>query len=157
MFRLGRAKCYLLMLMEQAPAVGWVLLVLIAGLTTAGFLISPWVGVAALGLDAFIAVMGLNFVIMAFGFNSITGVNMAMHTLSLRGGKVEVEFEDGKTVEIDTADLRPYKIYPGGVLVPVGGARAGWLWVPPKAFPTDGEFRSFISGLYSEAPGLETA
>lgn len=136
------------MLVEQAPWLGWTLVVVTVALAVAGFIYSPWIGFAALALNAFLVVTALSFVIMACGFNSITGVNMATHCLSTDSGVVRAEFEDGKTVEVDKKNIKPYKIYPGGVLVPVDGARPGWLWIPPGAFETPEDFQEFLKSLY---------
>lgn len=136
------------MLIEQAPWLGWALLGVTVVLAVVGFIFSPWMGIAALGVDAFLVVMAMSFVIMAYGFNSVTGVNMPLHTLSLENNKIRVEFEDGKTVDIAKENARPYKIYPGGVLVPVEGQKKGWLWIPPKAFLTPEEFMVFVKEIY---------
>lgn len=147
-FRLGRTRCYLLMLLEQARWLAWLLLGIVAVLTTAGFTYSPAVGIATLGFDAFLITMALSFVILACGFNSITGVNMSHHSLSVDGGVVTVRFEDGKEIRIAGELIRPYKIYPGGVVVPVSGDRPGWLWVPTGAFERPEDMRLFLKSLY---------
>ena len=147
-FRLGRGRCCLLLMMEQAPAVGWILLAVCIALLVAGFLFSPWAGVAALGVVAFLTVSVFNLVMMACGLNSVTGLNMAPHSLGVEDETVVAEFEDGGRVEVDLADLRPYRIYPGGVVVPVEGSRKGWLWVPPAAFGSPEDFQAFMAGLY---------
>ena len=164
-FKMGRFRCYWLMLLHQAPAVGWIMLAAIAALTTAGFIVSPWAGLATIGFDIFIVVMGMSFVIMAYGFHSITGVNLSEHTLAIEGDKIKVEFnetsaETGEDSERDTApasrpveillkDLRPYSVYPGGVLIPVEGPRKGFLWLPLRAFASDTDFQTFLKSLYS--------
>lgn len=137
------------MLMHQAAPLAWGMLALVVAVVTAGFIVSPWVGIAAIGLSAFICVMLLSFVIMTFGFYSVTGANISLHTLALSEHGLTVEFEDGKTLHIARSDISPYHIYPGGVVVPVNGARAGWLWLPPRAFPSPEAFQSFLSGLYN--------
>ena len=148
LFRIGRARCYLLMLVEQAPWLAWTLLAVCLGLAATGFILSPWIGIAAIGFCAFLTVTALSFVIMAYGFHSVTGLNMAMHSLENTPGRLMVEFEDGKQVGIEKSDLRPYKIYPGGVLVPVAGARSGWIWIMPKAFETPEDFAGFMREIY---------
>lgn len=147
-FSLGRWRCYMMMLVEQARWLLWTLLIVSLALIVAGFVLSPWAGIAAVAIDAFLVVMAVSFVIMAYGFNSITGVNMPPHALQLEGDSIKVEFEDGKSVEVSRKDIRPYKIYPGGALVPVDGARAGWLWVPPAAFDTPEGFTGFMKKIY---------
>lgn len=162
-FRMRRWHCYFLMLLSQAPAVGWIMLALVAGLTTAGFLFSPWIGIAAFGFDIFIVMMGMSFVIMVYGFNSVTGLNMASHSLHIEGESVIVSFEadenrepvegkpsqpPAKTIEIKKKDLLPYHIYSGGVLIPVEGPRRGFLWLPTRAFPSDTAFSEFLKALY---------
>ena len=164
-FRMRRWHCYFLMLLSQAPAVGWIMLALVAGITTAGFLFSPWMGVAAIGFDVFIVMMGMSFVIMVYGFNSVTGLNMVSHSLRIVGESVIVSFEaeenpgevdmtpsqsqhPAKNIEISKKDLLPYHIYSGGVLIPVEGPRRGFLWLPTRAFPTDAAFSAFLSALY---------
>ena len=148
-FRMSRARCYILMLLHQAPIATLLLCLLMASLTVAGFLFSPYIGVATIGVDAFLIVMLLTFVIAVYGFHSVTGCNMADHSLEQTDENVKVIFEDGKEIEISKKEILPYKIYPGGVLVPVKGERAGWLWVPPKAFDTPDEFSLFLKSLYS--------
>ena len=154
-FRLGRWKCYMLMLVEQAPWLSRILAVVAVGLAVAGFIISPWVGIAALGIDVFLIVMAMSFVIMAYGICSVTGVNMAMHTLEIGEGEIRAVFEDGKTIGISLEEVRPYKIYPGGILIPVDGKKAGWIWVPAKAFDTAEEFQSFIRDIYRQEIALQ--
>lgn len=147
-FRMSRSRCYLTMMAFQAPWVGWSLLVLVVVLVAGGFILSPWLGLAAIGVSAFMCVMGLSFVIMSYGFYSVTGCNMSLHSLSLHDKKLIVELEDGKKIEISLKELDHYSIYPGGVVVPVGGARAGWIWIPPRAFETPEEFKQFVKTLY---------
>lgn len=144
-----RWHCYWLMLIEQASVVAWLMGIIVAGITVWGFILSPWIGIVAVGFALFIIVMGMSFVIFAYGFNSITGVNMTPHILEKRGNKIICNFADETQVEINCMDIRPYKIYPGGVLVPVVGEKAGWLWIPPKAFESDQVFRSFLQDLYA--------
>lgn len=151
LYRMGRWHCYTLMLLHQAPAVGWIMAAAIVALTVAGFILSPWIGVAAIGFDFFILVMGLSFVIMVYGFHSVTGVNMIPHRFAQDGKNLILEFEEGDPEVIPKASLRPYRIYPGGVLVPVEGERRGWIWIPPKAFEDDGRFQGFIKQLYDES------
>ena len=143
------------MLVHDAAWLGWSLLVVGLGLVVAGFIFSPWLGIAALGVAAFMAVMAMSFVIMAYGFNSITGINMSTHSLALCRGGVAVEFEDGKVVSLNASDVRPYHIYPGGVLMPVAGSRPGWLWVPPKAFESDEDFKEFLKCVYRNESNTE--
>lgn len=150
-----RWRCYLMMMMHDASWLGWVLLVVVIALTTAGFLFSPWIGAAAIGFDAFIVVMAMSFVIMTYGFNSITGVNMSPHAFYMRNGTLIIEFEEGREMEIPRQDIRPYHIYPGGVLVPVEGKRPGWLWIPPKAFENDNEFQIFLKRVYRDENNTE--
>lgn len=148
MFRMARFKCYFLMLVHQAPWAGWVMLAIVAGLTVTGFILSPWLGIAALGFDAFIIVMVMSFVIFAYGFSSITGVNMMSHCLKVSDGSLSIEFEEGNQVTVPLADIEPYLIYPGGVIIPVKGPREGWLWLPPKAFDEPSDFQNFLKCLY---------
>ena len=149
MFRLSRMKCYFLMMMEHAPYTTLFLLIVLIGLTTAGFIVSPWYGVAALGFDAFLLVMAMSFVIFVYGFNSVTGANMAIHSLSLDEGGIMVEFEDCKCIKIPREDIGKYKIYPGGALLIVHGTRKGWIWIPPKAFEgCEISFETFLKGIY---------
>ena len=155
MFQLNRWRCYMLMLIHQAAWLGWLMVLLIVGLTVTGFLLSPWIGIASLGFDIFIVVMVMSFVIMIFGFNSITGINMSMHSLSVGEKYITVTFEDETTIEIDRHDVRPYKIYPAGIIVPVAGKRPGWLWIPPKAFPDDAAFQKFLSAIYNYESNTE--
>lgn len=147
-FSMGRFHCYSLMVMEQAPWAAWSLLVAVVLLVAGGFLISPWAGVAAFGVAAFLAVMVMSFVIMAYGVYSITGVNMAPHSLAVDGHRILVRFDEGDDVEVMCEHAAPYKIYPGGVLVPVEGARAGWLWVPSRAFDHPDALRDFLKLIY---------
>ena len=155
MYRLARWRCYLLMLMHEAGWLGWTLLLTLAALITAGFIWSPWTGVAAIGVGAFIAVMVMSFMIMVYGFNSITGVNMSMHSLKSEKNRVIIGFENGKELEVVKEDIRPYHIYPGGVIAPVEGKRRGWLWIPPKAFETDEEFKHFLKSIYGNESDSE--
>ena len=150
-FRLSRWKCYWLMLMHQAAWLGWTLLVVVLGLVAVGFIYSPWMGIAAIGIDAFIVVMALSFVIIAYGFGTITGLNMTNHTLQVESRDIEIGFAEGEPIRIPCSDARPYSIYPGGVLVPVEGKRSGWLWVPPSAFATPEEFQIFLKKIYISA------
>ena len=154
-FRISRWRCYLLMLIHDAAWLGWSLLVVVAALIILGFVFSPWIGLAAIGVSAFLVVMALSFVIMAYGFNSITGVNMAKHSLRSEPGSIVIEFEDGHRMEVAKSDIRPYNIYPGGVTAPVDGARPGWLWIPPKAFENDEEFKDFLKSIYRDESNTE--
>lgn len=147
-FSMGRWHCYALMLIHQSRWVAIVLTVLIVALIVAGFIVSPWMGIAAISFAAFIAVMVLNFIILVYGFNSVTGVNMGRHSLSLHGDRIMVEFEEGVPMYINCSDILPYSIYPGGVLIPVTGIKAGWLWVPPAAFSTSEDFQKFLKTIY---------
>lgn len=140
----------MLLMFEQAPWIGWTLLVLVVGLVVAGFVFSFWMGIAALGLDAFLVVMAMSFVVMAYGFNSITGANLSSHTLSVEGDRLRLEFDDGKSRELPRSEAQPYRIYPGGVVVPLGGKNGGWLWIPPSAFDTPGEFHTFLKAIYKQ-------
>ena len=154
---MGRWQCYLLMAMEQAPALLWGAVGVAVAMATVGFVFSPVLGVAALAVGLFLLVMVLSFVMIAYGFNSITGVNVSGHTLAIADGGVEAEMEDGRKVSIRRDSIRPYKIYPGGVLVPVkgniDGKGEGWLWVPPKAFDTAAEFQGFLKAMYTGGHG----
>lgn len=152
---MNRWQCYLYMLIHQASWVAWVTLIVMAGLVAAGFIHSLWAALAAVAVDIFIAVMTMSFVIIAFGFNSITGVNMGSHSLSTNNDGLVIKFDDGKEIEVKKSDILPYHIYPGGVIVPVKGAKAGWVWVPPGAFDTDGEFRNFLKSLYANESNTE--
>ena len=145
-----RWHCYTLMLLHQATWLCWVVLAVTIALAVVGFIFSPWIGIAALGFDIFIVMMALSFSIMVYGFNSITGVNTLNHSFHLDKGKIRVEFEDGEPVEIDRKEARPYHIYPGGVLIPVAGVKAGWLWLPPKAFESDNDFQTFLKEIYND-------
>lgn len=149
-FRLPRWKCYCLMLVEQASWVAWTLLLVIVALIAVGFILSPWLGVAAIGYSVFITIMAMSFVIMAYGLNSVTGANMPLHTLTAGNDGIRFEYEDGKTVDIPREDIRPYRIYPGGVLLPVGGKKAGFIWLTPKAFETGGDFAEFLKKIYTD-------
>lgn len=149
MFRIGRWKCYLLMLAHQAAPLMWILISLCVALSVAGFIISPWIGLASLGFDAFILMSGISFVVFAYGFNSVTGLNMTPHSLEAEEDGLLVRFEEGEPVKIARDELRPYTVYPGGVVMPVGGSKAGWVWVPPKAFESDSDFKTFLSKIYS--------
>ena len=143
------------MLMHQAPWLGWALLLVTVGLAVAGFLFSPWLGVAAIGVDAFLVVMAMSFVIFAYGFNSVTGVNMTQHSLRATTAGLLVEFEEGDPLTIRKEEIAPYHIYPGGVIVPVGGNRAGWIWVPPRAFESDEDFKDFLKSIYRNESNTE--
>ena len=147
--RMGKWHCYRLMLFHHAPALAWIVAVVVVALTVAGFFFSPWVGFATLGFDFFIIVSALSFVIFAYGFNSVTGVNMPPHTLELEGDNIVAEFEDEKRVEVSRKDILPYIVFSRGVLVPVKGAKSGWLWIPPKAFDDDEAFRAFLKEMYA--------
>lgn len=136
------------MTIEQAPWLGLAVAIVAIGCMVWGFVCSPWYGIAALGFAAFLVVMAMSFIIIAYGFYSITGVNMARHSLVLSEKNLVVEFEDGAPVEIPLEDIRPYKIYPGGVLMPVAGKRPGWLWIPPHAFGENGMFQDFLHAVY---------
>ena len=146
-----RWHCYLLMLMHDASWLGWSLLAVILILVAGGFIISPWIGIAAIGFALFIAMMAMSFVIMAYGFNSFTGVNMMTHTLAVDGSNITIGFEEGDAIEIDCRSARPYHIFPGGVLLPVSGAREGWLWIPTKAFENDNDMKEFLKTVYLHA------
>ena len=149
MFRMRRWHCYLLLTIHQAPKVGLATAIVAVGLVTAGFIWSPWAGLAAVGVAGFLMVSVLTLVVIAYGFHTMTGLNMSLHSLSLtREGTVRVQYEDGQTTELPRAEAGRYHIYPGGVLVPFGGKNSGWLWVPPKAFADDWTFRSFLNGIY---------
>ena len=145
---MGRWHCYFLMLVHQALWVGIVVAALVVAVTVAGFVVSPWAGIASIGFDAFIVVMGVSFVISVYGFSSITGCNMPSHTIRILPDRVDIEFEDEKVISIEKKDIRPYKIYPGGVLVPFTGAHAGWIWVPSRIFETGADFTGFLKNLY---------
>lgn len=147
-FTLGRWRCYTMMVMEQAQWLVWTLAILMLGLAVAGFIFSPWAGIAALGVDAFLLVMALSFVIMAFGFNSVTVLNIPRHTVTIDVECLVIEIEDGATEKIPKEDIRPYKIYPGGVIVPVEGLRSGWLWLPPAAFASPDDYQVFLKQMY---------
>ena len=147
-FRMGRWHCYMLMMLHHLPAVTLLLLVALAGAATVGFILSPWHGIAILGIDMFLLVMFASFVIMAYGLGSITGCNTQPHSLHIIPGGLRVEFEEGEEAEISGADILPYKIYPGGVLVPVKGVKAGWVWLPPKAFDTPSDMQVFLKEIY---------
>ncbi|MCH5217460.1 MAG: hypothetical protein J1F07_02725 [Muribaculaceae bacterium] len=144
-----RWHCYLLMLMHQAPAAGWVVGLLCVALVVAGFIVSPWLGVAALGVSAFIAVMAMSFVVMAYGFYTLTWVNMKPHTFSLSGDSLRIVFDDGREVGVALNQLRPYTIYPGGVLVPVAVEGGGWLWFPGGSQPDGMPLPEFLKRLYN--------
>lgn len=137
-----------MMLLHHTSWLAWTLLLLVAALIAGGFVISPWVGIAAIGFAAFIVVMVMSFVIFAYGFNSITGLNMTPHSLGIEDGRMMVELADGKTIGMELSGIKPYKIYPGGVMIPFDGPRSGWLWVPPSAFPNDEDFRNFLKSSY---------
>lgn len=147
-FRMSRTRCYLLMMLHQAQWLFWLLCIVTVGLVTLGFIYSPWHGVAAIGFSSFIIMMGLSFLIFAFGFNSITGMNLAEHSIETSPAHVRVLFEDGKTVEIDRERILRYKIYPGGVLIPVTGPQEGWLWIPVKAFENPADLNPFLKEVY---------
>ena len=147
-FSMGRWHCYALMLIHQSRWVAIALAVVVAGLIAAGFIVSPWMGIAAVSFAAFISVMVLSFIILVYGFNSVTGVNMGRHSLSLQGERIRVEFEEGDPVYINCSDILPYSIYPGGVVIPVTGVKAGWLWVPPAAFSSPEDFQQFLKSIY---------
>lgn len=152
-FKMNRWHCYWLMLIFQAPVVAWITAALVAVFTIVGFIVSPWVGVATLGFDVFFFVMALTFVIAVYGFHSITGCNTAMHSLKAVGEKVVVTFEDEKTIEIEKSNLCRYHVFPGGVLIPVDGARQGWLWLTPKAFESDIDMQIFLKEIYEGNTG----
>lgn len=154
-FSMGRWKCYMTMLMHQAPILFWLLAVSLLGLIATGFIFSPWLGIAALGLSLFIAVMVVSTVIMVYGFNSITGVNMSRHSLTATDADIRIDFEEGDPLSVSKQDVGPYRIYPGGIVVPVEGLRKGWLWVPPKAFENDEDFKQFIMRIYEGNTGKE--
>lgn len=157
---MSRARCYLLMLMEQAPMVGWSVLGIVILLIVIGFLVSPWIGIAAVGLSAFIVVTAISFVMLLYGFNTLIGLNMSSHFLGIDGDNLVVTVEDEIPLEIQLSRLNPYKIYPGGVLVPVTegdpkinkNSQGGWIWIPTKAFNTDDDFKSFLKRLYEKQP-----
>lgn len=148
MFRMMRWQCYLYMMIHQATWLFWLLFMIITGGAVAGFFFSVWAGIVALCIGAFLSVMAFSFVMIAYGFNSVTGLNMTSHRLYSSGEKLVVEFDDGKDIEMPKDDLRPYLIYPGGIIVPLKGGRTGWVWVPPKAFDTDEGFKEFLKSLY---------
>lgn len=150
-FRMKRWHCYLVMMIYQARWLMWSLLILVLALISVGFIYSPWVGIAATGVAAFISAMAFSFVIMAYGFQSVTGVNMTEHSLIIRDDKLNVEFEEGDEVSIDKSSIFPYLIYPGGVIVPVEKNGKGWIWLPPKAFVSDEEFKLFLKDLYASS------
>lgn len=154
-FRVRRFTCYTLMLLHQATGLAWIFGIVAVALAATGFIISPWIGLVALGLDAFLAVMVYTFVITAYGFNSLTGCNMPLHRLVVDGEYLAVEFEEGSPLAIPRKEVRPYKIYPGGALLPIGGSRPGWVWLPPKAFGNPDDFKNFIKQLYESNPGKE--
>ena len=154
-FRMSRWQCYFYMLIHHALWLAWTLLIVISGMAVVGFLCSPWIGIVALGVDALIVVMSMSFVIIAYGFTSITGANMADHALRSEGNVLRIEFEDGKEIEVQKSDIRPYHIYPGGVIVPVEGKKSGWIWIPPRAFETDEEFQNFLKRLYINESNTE--
>lgn len=147
-FKMGRWHCYTLMLFHQAPWMGLIMVLLAVGVIVAGFIVSPWSGLASIGFAAFIIVMGMSFVISVYGFSSVTGCNIPPHTVEIEPDKVLVRFEDEKVKEISKADIEPYRIYPGGVLVPVKGAHAGWLWIPAKIFESGDALQLFLKNLY---------
>lgn len=146
--RMSRWHCYLLMLLHQASWLAWTLVITLIVLVTFGFLHSVATGIASIGLGIFIVVMAMNFVIFAYGFNSITGINITEHALRLEGPVIAADIVDEKSVEIKREHLRPYHIYPGGVLVPVEGNRKGWLWIKASAFDTPEEFQKFMKKIY---------
>lgn len=158
MFKMGRWHCYFFMLIHQALSVGIIYLLVAAALATAGFIHSVWAGIAALSVDGFLAVMVMSFVIMAYGFNSVTGINITPHSFELDGHRLVVRYEDGKTTEINISDIKPYTIYPGGVIVPVENDRKGWLWITPGAFENPDEMLPFLKALYpADSQGDTTA
>lgn len=147
-FRLKRWKCYLLMLLHDARWVAWTYVAIASVLAIWGFIFSPWIGVAALGLDAFLLAMAMNLVIIAYGFHTLTGVNLSPHSIHIEGNEVEVVPEDGESLFLSRSDFMPYHIYPGGVLLPFGGDRRGWLWLPASAFASGPEMQDFIKAIY---------
>ena len=155
-FRLGRWHCYWLMLIHQAPYWGLAVGLLALAMIVAGFILSPWIGLAAIGFSAFLVVMVVTFVIAVYGFHSITGCNMTPHRLFLTDSRIGVEFDDeGRDLTVSRSEARPYRIFPGGVLVPIEGERAGWLWIPPRAFENDEDFKTFLKKIYEGNTGKE--
>lgn len=153
-FRLGRMKCYLLMLAYQAPTVGWVLGAVVVATLVAGFLVSPWVGLVTVGVDAFLCVMVMSLIIMAYGLGSVTGCNMSLHTLSVTAQTLSVNFEEGSPLVFEKKRLGRYTIYPGGIVVPIDGKKGGWIWVASRAFEQGADMAEFIKRLYDRGDGV---
>lgn len=150
-FRMSKFQCYLYMVIEQAQWLGWTVLVLSLALIVGGFMFSVWHGVASIAFAAFLSVMALGFVIIAYGFYSVTGANMTLHSLEIEDRSVSVVSDGEKILELPLSDIRPYRVYPGGAIVPVKGSRSGWLWVPASAFETAEDLSSFLKRLYHPA------
>ena len=145
---MNRWHCYLMMLVHDGGWLRWALPAVIVCLIGAGFIHSVWAGIVAVCFSLLLGVMVMSFVIMVYGFNSVTGLNMTPHSLVAGEGTVRADFEEGRPVEVSLADVRPYTVYPGGALVPVAGPRKGWLWVPPDAFDSTEEMQRFLQALY---------
>lgn len=145
---MSRRRCYGVMMVHHAMWVAVVMALVSAALIGSGFLFSAGAGIAAIGFSVFLWVMALSFVIFAYGFNSVTVLNMPLHSLGLRGDEIIITFESGEEQTVETASVRPYRIYPGGVVIPVEGAKAGFLWVPSGAFDNPDDMVKFLKLIY---------